>query len=67
MIKIKVNGKDMEIEEGTTVDLLLKRLEIRPLGTAVEINRKIVPKAKHKETFLNEGDRVEIVHFVGGG
>ncbi len=67
MAKIQVNGKPMDVEEGTTVKALLETLGIPAQGTAVELNREIVPRSQHHLTQLKEGDRVEIVRMVGGG
>lgn len=66
-MKVRVNGKDMEIEEGITLSGLLERLGITVRGIAVEVNREIVPKSGYREKKLNEGDRIEIVRMVGGG
>ncbi len=52
---------------GETVGSLLARLGIDPRRVAVERNLEIVPKARYDDTALAEGDRIEIVHFVGGG
>jgi len=66
-VQIQVNGKTMDIAEGTTVKALLESLGIPQQGTAVELNREIVPRSQHEKTPLKEGDRVEIVRMVGGG
>ncbi len=67
MVQIQVNGKTMDVEEGTTVKTLLEGLDIPQQGTAVELNCEIVPRSQHHLTTLKEGDRVEIVRMVGGG
>jgi sulfur carrier protein len=64
---VRVNGKEMEVAEGTTVAGLLERLEIGRERTAVERNREIVPRGRHAETVLADGDVLEIVTAVGGG
>ena len=46
---------------------VLERLEMRPDRVAVELNSEIAPRAKWPELVIQDGDRVEIVHFVGGG
>lgn len=70
-MKITVNGETLEIEAGTTVAMLVLRLSGEtgrdPRGIAVERNREIVPKSEHALTVLAEGDRIELVQFVGGG
>jgi sulfur carrier protein len=67
MIEIHVNGQPARFEEGFTVAALLDSLGRKPLGLAVEVNREVVPRSLHGETRLRTGDRVEIVHMVGGG
>ena len=67
MIAIRVNGRLVEIEEEETVAGLLRRLAVDTPWVAVELNREILPRARHPEVRLQPGDRVEIVHFVGGG
>jgi sulfur carrier protein len=70
-MKITVNGETLEIEAGTTVAMLVLRLSGEtgrdPRGIAVERNLEIVPKSEHALTVLSEGDRIELVQFVGGG
>ena len=70
-MKITVNGETLEIEAGTTVAMLVLRLSGEagrdPRGIAVERNLEIVPKSEHALTVLAEGDRLELVQFVGGG
>ena len=51
----------------TTLALLIEQLGMKQDRVAVELNRDIVPRSKWAETNLSEGDRLEIVHFVGGG
>ncbi|HKA32623.1 MAG TPA: sulfur carrier protein ThiS [Candidatus Binatia bacterium] len=64
---IQINGEKKEIESGLSVAQLLESLGIRSGRIVVELNRDIVARGAHGETFLQEGDAVEIVHFVGGG
>ena len=66
-MRIAVNGEERDVREGLTLEGLIKGLGIRREGTAIEINRQIVPKSRYAETTLKPGDRVEIVTFVGGG
>jgi sulfur carrier protein len=66
-MKVRVNGEERELEEGTTVETLLKKLAVEPRGIAVELNRVIVPRGRHVETELTDGDSVEIVRMTGGG
>ena len=66
-IKIKLNGKDLIIPEKTTVNSLINYLKIPINKIAIEKNRKILDKKKINKIILNKKDRLEIVHFIGGG
>ncbi|GAB4215434.1 MAG: sulfur carrier protein ThiS [Sandaracinaceae bacterium] len=66
-MQIAVNGEPTEVPPGTTVRALLERLGLGDALVAVERNEAVVPRALHAVTPLAEGDRVEVVHFVGGG
>jgi len=66
-IKIKLNGKDLIIPEKTTVKSLIDDLKLPINKIAIEKNRKILDKKKINRIILNKKDRVEIVHFIGGG
>lgn len=64
---LRVNGKEREVPEGATVRDLLAALGLPPGPVAVEVNRDVIPRARHALHFLHEGDRVEVVTLVGGG
>lgn len=64
---VHINGEKKEVASGLSVAGLLDTLGIRSGRVVVELNRDIVARGAHEETFLKEGDAVEIVHFVGGG
>jgi len=67
-VRIELNGTGEECRKGTTVADLLARLEpARARACAIEVNRTLVPRARHAATELRDGDRVEIVTLVGGG
>ena len=66
-IKIKVNGKVNSIIEKTSLLKLLNNLQIPLKKVAIELNQQIVDKKKLKKIYLNKNDKVEIVHFIGGG
>jgi len=66
-MNIEVNGEPREVPPGTTVRALLETLGLGDTLVAVERNREIVPRARHGETMVDDGDRLEIVNFVGGG
>lgn len=62
-----VNGKPIVIAEGSGIDDLIKSLDLNSERVAVEVNRRLIRRANWDSTTISEGDRVEIVHFVGGG
>jgi len=66
-IEIIVNGEAQQLSPGSRVTDLIKQLELAPERLAIELNLSILPRAKWSETELKSGDRLEIVHFVGGG
>jgi thiamine biosynthesis protein ThiS len=66
-LRVKVNGEEREVAEGTTLEALVGLLGLRPERLAIERNQQVVRRADWPAALLEEGDRVEIVHFVGGG
>ena len=66
-MKVMVNGEPRELPDGTSVTALLETLRIAPERVVVEVNLKILKRAELPGAVLKAGDRVEIVHFVGGG
>jgi len=66
-IEILLNGKNRSISAGQTVEDLIQQLELKSDQVAVEVNRSILKRDTWKEHSFEEGDIVEIVHFVGGG
>ncbi|HVG17760.1 MAG TPA: sulfur carrier protein ThiS [Blastocatellia bacterium] len=66
-MKIIVNGDEREARDGIAISDLITVLGLKPERLAIEVNRKIVRRADWPSTTLSEGDKVEIVHFVGGG
>jgi sulfur carrier protein len=66
-VKVTVNGEPREVPLGTTVVTLLLQMKIEAERVAVEVNEAVVRRARHAEVALADGDRVEIVTFVGGG
>ena len=65
--KIQLNGDSYEINDGSNLDQLLNKLKIKKNKVAIEVNGEIVEKNKYTNLILNEDDKVEIVHFIGGG
>ncbi len=66
-VVIQVNGENREAPAGTTVTGLLAQLGMNNGRVAIEYNLEILPKAKWDDTQVVQGDRFEIVQFVGGG
>lgn len=62
-----INGKPTEITADTTLADLLRQLELAGRRVAVELNGTIVPRSRHAEQRVADGDQVEIVHAIGGG
>lgn len=66
-MKVTLNGEILEMEAGVTIAMLVNTLGSDPRGIAIERNLEIVPKSAHASTVLEDGDRLEVVQFVGGG
>ena len=66
-MKIQINGEDRDCPLPLSLEALLAQLGMKADRVAVELNRRIVPREEWTGIALKEGDRLEIVHFVGGG
>ncbi len=66
-MKVNINGEEKSFAAPLTLSALVEALGVKPDRVAVELNREIVPRERWPQTGLSEGDRLEIVHFVGGG
>ncbi len=66
-IKIKINGKISMINEKLTLSIFLKQLKIPLKKVAIELNQEIIDKNKISKIKLKQNDKIEIVHFIGGG
>ena len=66
-IKITVNGKQMQIIPKFTLKSLITKLKMPLNKIAIELNKKIIDKNRISEIRLKKGDKIEIVHFIGGG
>jgi thiamine biosynthesis protein ThiS len=66
-MRLVINGEDREFSSIPNLAALLDHLEMKPDRVAVELNRDLVPRDRWGATQLSDGDRLEIVHFVGGG
>ena len=66
-IKIKINGKIKTVIENTKLSEMLNQLKIPLNKVAIELNEEIIDKKKINELKLRKNDKIEIVHFIGGG
>ena len=65
-MKLTINGEP-QLSSAETLGALIETLGMKPDRVAIELNREIVPRDQWPQTPLHDGDRLEIVHFVGGG
>jgi sulfur carrier protein len=65
-MKLTINGEP-QLSSAETLGALVEHLGMKPDRVAIELNREIVPRDQWPQTPLHDGDRLEIVHFVGGG
>ena len=66
-IKIKINGKINKIDDKTKLSELIKNLKVPLQKVAIELNKEIVDKKNLNKIILKVNDKIEIVHFIGGG
>lgn len=66
-MKIIVNGEERELKEGSTLQNLIAKLGLEGKVMAAAVNMQIVKQEKWDETLLKEGDKIELLDFVGGG
>tara|TARA_B100001741_G_C16025524_1_gene357429 strand:- start:101 stop:310 length:210 start_codon:yes stop_codon:yes gene_type:complete len=66
-IKIKVNGKYANIDKNQALSKLLKKLKIPIKKVAIELNQEIIDKKNISKIKIKKNDKIEIVHFIGGG
>ena len=66
-IKIKLNGKAIIVDKGINLGFLINKLKFPINKIAIERNNLIIEKKKIKKIYLNSNDKIEIVHFIGGG
>jgi thiamine biosynthesis protein ThiS len=67
LMRLVINGKEQTFEGELTLVQLVEQLGMKSDRVAVELNREIVARSQWPETQLRDGDRLEVVHFVGGG
>ena len=66
-IKIKINGKLSIIDDNFSLSDLLKQLKVPLKKVAIELNQEIIDKKKLNKIKLKKNDKIEVVHFIGGG
>lgn len=66
-MQISLNGQNFELKDSTNLTELIALLGLEPKSLAIELNKEIAVKSVWDETYINEGDVIELVQFVGGG
>ena len=66
-IKITVNGKQIQVISKFSLASLITKLKMPLNKIAIELNKKIIDKKRISKIYLQKGDKIEIVHFIGGG
>lgn len=66
-MNLLINGENKQVENVLTIEDLIKVLELSSERLAVELNLKVIRRADWQEIKLTDGDKLEIIHFVGGG
>jgi thiamine biosynthesis protein ThiS len=66
-MNVTINGERRTLSSAGSLDALVEQLGMKSDRVAIELNREIVPRDRWSQTSLRDGDRLEIVHFVGGG
>ena len=66
-MQVQINGESRLFEQEMSISTLLQESGLAGKRIAVEVNETIVPKSRHAETMLQDGDRIEIIHAIGGG
>ena len=64
---IVLNGKKFTINEKDTINILLKKIDIKSSKVAIEVNKVVIPKEKYRDFKFKKNDKVEVVTFIGGG
>ena len=67
MAKIQLNGKKISIKSRSTIYELLKKFKLNNKKVAIEHNGIIIPKSNYKKKYVKNNDKLEVVHFIGGG
>ena len=66
-MQLIINGESRELDDGISIAQMLERSDLTAKRIAVEVNEQIIPKGRHAQTLLHDGDKIEIIHAIGGG
>lgn len=66
-MKVTVNGKEKEFEEGLTLTEMIKALDLDITGMIVEKNLEVMSRSEYDDIIVNDGDNIELIRLVGGG
>lgn len=66
-MQIYINGESKFFNEAISLSILLEQSGLAGKRVAVEVNESIIPKGRHAETVVSDGDKIEIIHAIGGG
>jgi sulfur carrier protein len=66
-LRIQVNGETRDVDDGMPLSELIASLHLKPDQIAIELNQRVLRRAEWQSTILKMDDKLEIVHFVGGG
>lgn len=66
-MEIQLNGEARELSDSSSLGDLIRELGLQPERIAIELNHEVIRKPDWETTVLKENDRIEVVHFVGGG
>lgn len=66
-MRITINGKDRELEAAANLHEMVLSFNLMPERVIIELNDKVIPRDMWRQTFLSDGDRLEMVSLVGGG
>ena len=66
-MQLTINGESRELNEDISIAQLLELSDLAAKRIAVEVNEQIIPKGRHAQTLLHDGDKIEIIHAIGGG
>jgi|GEM_PF-241818 len=67
IVQVRINGETRDVANQSTLEDLVRELSLQPQRIAIELNHNVVRRNEWSETVLSSDDRIEIVHFVGGG